>query len=498
MGISLSAVLLTVATITAYLIYDMRIGKEQELVITAGITGDRNLAALEFMDNAAAHANLEIFRLNPAIQVACIYDAHGALFSNYTHGQSSLSCPLESNLLAMHLPDMLIVKDPILRDQERVGDVYLVSDTREIDTYVHKIMLISGASIALVLALTLLLTSYFQRTISGPILELAQTVQSITTGHDYTMVANTNYPNEPGILAKAFNEMLGEVHRRDLELKKANETLEEKVKHRTHELEFAKQRAEAANDAKTEFLRNMSHEFRTPLHAILNFSAYGAKEYESAEREQLKKYFEIVGRGSERLSRMVNRVLDLARLESGTPIFLTERHDMGELVSRAAELMRSLLEEKSISLRFYFEAEIAGVVCDPDKITQVITNLLGNAIKFSPVNGKITVRIRSISEKGNPQMVVSVIDEGVGIPDNELDMIFESFRQSSRTNTGAGGTGLGLAICRSIVSEHGGRIWAENNPIGTGATLNFMLPFTQREARILTVKEKGESHENAA
>jgi signal transduction histidine kinase len=475
MGISLAAILLTVMAITLYLIYDMRKEKMHELSVTASLTGDRNSAGIMFFDNQKVQANLEIFQQNPAILSACIYDAQGALFASYSGDSSGMACPAEKSALPKAIEGLLLAHENIEKSNEAVGSVYLVSDMRGIDAYVKKILMISATAAGCVLALTWMLTAYFQRTISAPILDLASRVQIISDTHDYQLNAPT-YTGETGILANAFNRLIAEVRKRDEALKRVNETLEEKVVVRTQQLAESVRKAEAANEAKSEFLRNMSHEFRTPLHAITSFTAYGIKEHETADRSELKRYFEILARASERLTRLVNQVLDLARLEQGETTLITQSSDLNQLAARAAELIEPLAKDKEITLNSTFVGEPLKIACDADKIIQVITNLLGNAVKFSPRGSRIELRSDTSIESGVPMTQISVRDEGVGIPENELEEIFESFRQSSRTNTGAGGTGLGLAISRGIIGDHGGKIWAENNTSANGSTFVFVLP----------------------
>jgi len=501
MGISLAAVLSTVAAVTTYLIYDMRKSKMAELEVTAAITGDRNGAALAFLDNARARRNLEIFRMNPSIMSACIYDAKGAFFAAYEAERAAggVICPPTAQDVQHNISGKFVSYQEIRQAGEVIGNVYLLSDTREINAYVRKILQISGTVALLVLAAISLLTIYLQRTISGPILELAAMAKSITENRDFTLEAKAVYQDETGVLARAFNNMLAEVRNRDRELTQMNETLEQKVKSRTEQLESAKRKAEAASEAKSEFLRNMSHEFRTPLHAIISFSSYGIKEFESTARDQLGQYFELIQKGAERLGRLVNEVLDLAKLEQGDHTFLLKRCDMRELALRSADMVRPLLADKNVALEFDHSGGSSELVCDHDKIAQVITNLLGNAIKFTPSGRTITLRTGTINGNGTEQVTVSVIDEGVGIPESEKETIFESFRQSSRTNTGAGGTGLGLAICRSIVKAHGGHIWAENNADGPGACVTFSIPAVMEEGkRLVHMQTMEASHENAA
>ncbi|NBO18707.1 MAG: HAMP domain-containing protein [Proteobacteria bacterium] len=498
MGVSLMAVVLTVVAIGSYLIYDIRRSKQHELEVSAATAADRNSAALTFLDTGRAQANLDIFRLSPSILSACIYDASGDLFAAYEAPHpSAVACqPRVEETKEEEIrmgSDKLAAFQPIRRDEQVLGSVFLLSDTHEIDTYIRKILQISTNAALAVLAAALLVTMYIQRGISGPLLQLAAIARQITQNRDFSLQAPVMQHDEIGEVATAFNGMLAEVRQRGQELMYANETLEHKVLLRTRQLEEAKRVAEQANEAKSEFLRNISHEFRTPLHAMISFSSYGIKEAGEAGPDELRRYFQIILKSSERLTRLVNEVLDLARFEHGEQVFAMERADIHELVQRAVESLKSLAQEKQITVECEREGDMR-LVCDHDRTTQVITNLLSNAIKFSPNASLILIRC----QRGQDSISVACRDEGVGIPDYEKEQIFEPFRQSSQTNTGAGGTGLGLAICRGIVGAHGGRIWAENNTDGPGATVTFTIPCNVQEGRKRISLQSEERHENAA
>ncbi len=471
MAISVMAVAIAVAAVTVYLIYDMHKSKAQSVALLAHIAGDTNSAALAFQSKDNIQTNLEIYRSSPFIRAVCIYNEAGELFGEYEANIKQAFCLNKFTLLPDTLKDLITVKDEIRHSDALLGHIYVVSDTSDIESYVRRITQVSSIVTAFTLAFIILVALYFSRTLSGAIMELTTTIQSITGSGNYELKAKTHYSDEIGILAKAFNNMLGEVLRRDKDLADANERLEEKIEIRTHELLAAKKKAEAANEAKTEFLRNMSHEFRTPLHAILSFSSYGVSEYITAKREELKKYFEYINKGSERLGKLVNEVLDLAKMENGTQVFSMQYADLRELANRAYEPVASLMKDKDITLHIRHDEQEVGVNCDPDKIIQVITNLLSNAIKFTPPGHSITLKTQIL----NNMSTLSIIDEGIGIPEEEKEAIFESFRQSSRTNTGSGGTGLGLAICRNIINAHEGTIWAENNSNALGAKVTFAL-----------------------
>lgn len=260
--------------------------------------------------------------------------------------------------------------------------------------------------------------------------------------------------------------------RAELELSVLNENLEQKVNERTRELHVALEEAEAANKAKTRFLRNMSHEFRTPLHSILSFSSIALKRLDSVPKEKLQQYFTDIKDSGQNLLVLVNDLLDLSRLEAGSVNYDYQSVDIKDLVSRVINEFSILANEKSITIRVVEPEEPVITIVDKDKISQVIRNLLSNALKFSHQNEDIEISV-SINSYGAVE--VMVIDHGIGIPNEEIDSIFDAFFQSSLTRTDAGGTGLGLAICKEIIEHgHDGHITAKNN-IDRGSRFSFTI-----------------------
>ncbi len=251
---------------------------------------------------------------------------------------------------------------------------------------------------------------------------------------------------------------------------------QERLEEQAHRLalEEVYRAAEAANQAKTQFLANVSHELRTPLHGILSFAAFGMKKSQAAGCEELQQYFAKIERSGQALLALINDLLDLAKLESGRATYDFGPVDLRMVLLAVADEISALASQKQIRLVLPPAETSVRVVADEAKLAQVIRNLLSNAIKFSPPDSAVEMEIVSHGE----QVEVRVCDRGIGVPDSEHEAIFDKFIQSSKTRSGAGGTGLGLAICRQIITAHRGRIWVSNRP-GGGSVFCFEIPLTQ-------------------
>ena len=260
----------------------------------------------------------------------------------------------------------------------------------------------------------------------------------------------------------------------EIALQEHQTNLEKTVRERTKDLVVAKNEAESANRMKSEFLANMSHELRTPLHAISSFSSMGFRKAHKLTVEKTSNYFEKIEQSAARLLSLVNNLLDLSKLESGQFVLNLEQWNFYDLVLHVVGEFELILVEKNISLTVDDVLVESSFMCDRIKVEQVIRNLISNAIKFTSNGKKIQVVIDDCDQ--NPEHVrFTVVDQGIGLPEDELETIFNKFTQSSRTNSGAGGTGLGLSISKNIVNKHGGKIYAVNNVTG-GATFCCTFP----------------------
>lgn len=243
-------------------------------------------------------------------------------------------------------------------------------------------------------------------------------------------------------------------------------------------LKEAKELAEAANAAKSEFLANMSHELRTPMHAVLSFAELGEVRARDAKDERLLRYFERIRQSGHRLLQMLNDLLDLSKLEAGKMEYRMQPLALQNVAAEVLEELGSLGRSRDIVLQADATDDLPLVDADPQRMAQVLRNLVANAIRFSPDRGQVRVTF----SQDAAHVFMGVEDEGVGIPPDELERIFDKFIQSTKTKTGAGGTGLGLAISRQIVQAHAGTVHAENRP-GGGARFVVTLPRALNEAQ---------------
>ena len=361
------------------------------------------------------------------------------------------------------------------------------------------------ASITIVMMLVLLPVGYaFANKFVRPVHELHMATDEIIKGNwDYPINIRTG--DEIEQFADTFREMLRNVKndrerllQAKKELEELSRDLEKKVEERTKELTRAQEATlniledlteskgkietyagelEEALKVKTEFTSTVSHELRTPLAAIKEGIAIVLDGTSGPLGEDQTRFLDIAKRNVDRLARLINDILDFQKLEAGRMTFRMEEYSINEVVKEAVTAMAPLADAKGLEFILDLDDGLPRIRFDRDKIIQVLTNLINNAIKFTE-KGHITV----YTKPDNGFIRISVQDTGAGIKQEDIPRLFLQFEQIDKgIDRKTGGTGLGLAISKEIVARHNGKIWAESD-FGKGSTFHFVLPVPERKA----------------
>jgi signal transduction histidine kinase len=306
--------------------------------------------------------------------------------------------------------------------------------------------------------------------ITGSIRKVTQGAEAISNGHlDQEIAVRSR--DETQTLAEAFNRMSRSLGRTMGDLRQLNEELEDRVRRRTAELEEANRHIQEANRAKSEFLANMSHELRTPMNSILGFTELMEDGIFGEVPETFEEPLDEIHRSGNHLLALINDVLDLSKMEAGRMELHPSECAIEGCIESVASTIRPLAEEKGLRVATSIEEDLLTCVVDEGRITQVLLNLAGNAVKFTE-EGEVEIGVRRDS-KG---LFVWVRDTGIGIPSEKLEEIFTEFSQVGTVLAREQeGTGLGLSISKRIVELHGGEIGVESE-LGKGSTFWFRIP----------------------
>ena len=272
------------------------------------------------------------------------------------------------------------------------------------------------------------------------------------------------------MLADEFNRMAGA-------LKQSYDNLEAKVNERTQELRAANEWLRDLDRLKSSFLSNVSHELRTPLTAIGGIAENLLDGMAGALNEKQVRYITGIKDSGDRLARLIDDLLDLSAIEANRIKLTPTNFTLDDLVYELAEMLKSVAEAKSVALEVRARNGHLMARADSDKITQVLTNLVINAVKFTPSGGKVALTLAPSIE--GDWIQVNVTDSGPGMPATEVEKIFDEFYQISQpSHEKTAGVGLGLSICKRLVEMHGGAIWVDSS-LGRGSSFHFTVPAAQ-------------------
>ncbi|HEX2089197.1 MAG TPA: ATP-binding protein [Actinomycetota bacterium] len=408
----------------------------------------RAIAALGF-DSAGRPSAPLLKAINRVPNRVVVVDAAGNRLVGDLPVPSTVGRSLSGQLDTGEMADQEYIGVPIIRDRAALGAIYLaqpvegsgiagaIAGTARFVRTVWWELLVAGAIAAFI---ALAMARFLARGMTQPLRDMAEAARGMARG-DYRQRVHTMSRDEVGRLAEAFNRMAGEM---------------EGVERLRHDL-----------------VANVSHELKTPISALRARLENLLDGVEKPTPEIL----EVMLNQSERLSRLVDQLLDLSQLESGGVPLAREPVEFSSLVQRVTSDVTASRPERTVQVRSEVPPDLPMVEADPERLHQVLFNLLDNAYRFTPTGGVVTVR----AARENGALRVSVQDTGPGIPAEHLPLVFERFyRADPSRSRNDGGTGIGLAIARSVVEAHGGKIWAEST-VGKGATFSFVLPADERE-----------------
>jgi signal transduction histidine kinase len=451
---------------------------------------DSNAAALAFRDNRGAEDTLSLLRAEPRVASACLYRAEGVLAATYGHGGRRADCPKLPGADRIVFSDkyLTVVQTARLRG-ESVGQLLLLVELADLVAQLRRLAFICASVLAVSILFAALVASRLQRLISGPVLDLAAVASRVSSNHDYSIRAKRTSSDELGVLIENFNEMMDQVHHRDIALAKAQAELEERVLERTAELreEIATRRlveqdllnarevAEESNRAKSAFVANMSHELRTPLNAILGYGELLEEDAEAEGNTSALADLRCIKTAGQHLLHLINDILDLSKIEAGRMDIHPEPALASSLIADVSSTVQPLAARNRNELVIAPPDADYFVNVDSVRFRQSLLNLLSNACKFTE-DGTVTLTVdRETSDSGN-WVCFAVRDTGPGIAQADKNKLFRAFSQiDSSTTRKHGGTGLGLSISQRFCQMMGGQITVDSEP-GQGATFTIRMP----------------------
>jgi signal transduction histidine kinase len=470
---------------TAMVIYDLRAYQRSwtdDLNTQAEILGRSSAPALAFNDPKSAREYLALLKARPEIAASAIYNAKGKLFASYTRPDSpSAAIPALPEFEGSRISgNAIVLYKRIVENNEILGTVYLRGDYRLLGRLTDYLGIL-GAVLALSLLVAFLMSTWLQKAVTRPLLEITDIARQVMEKRDFSLRVRKTTEDEIGYLVEAINDLLAEVGRRQEALEASNRTLgremaeRARVEDQLRELNIELERRvdartaqlETANKELESFSYSVSHDLRAPVRAIIGFSRMLSEEHIQQLNAEAQRLLGIVQSEAHRMGALIDDLLAFSRM--GRQAMQMYDVDMTQLARATYEGLIAQQPTNSVDFQLGVLPRARG---DRSLLGQVWTNLLANALKFSGKQAQPRIEVSAISDE--TEHVYFVRDNGVGFDPRYQSKLYGVF-QRLHDSADFPGTGVGLALVQRIVTRHGGRVWADSKP-NEGATFYFTLP----------------------
>ncbi|MFM2086782.1 MAG: hypothetical protein RLZZ237_1651, partial [Pseudomonadota bacterium] len=499
---TLVALVISLGTIV---IFDLRAYHRNlmaDISTQAELLGHMSSAALAFDDQRLALENLNLMRIRPRVTAGALYRADGSLFASYQANKHTGALPARAGLEGERIDaNSVELFKSIVDNGELLGTVYLRADYELAGRTADYLAIALGVTV-LALLVALLLLRRLDYMITQPILNIADVAREVIETRDYSRRARKLSSDEVAQLVDSFNKMLAEIQHRthalessnaelareagqraqaQQEIMRLNQQLEVRVHERTMQLELtngelamAMEEARSANYAKSAFLSSMSHELRTPLNAILGFAQILSSDRLPSTLAQKKEFAGHILKSGRHLLTLINEILDLAKVESGTVSLSLEPVALHAILDECRDMIAPLASGRGISMVFP-DVSALTVLADRTRLKQILLNLLSNALKYNREQGQVEVDCAWDGEGlSGGRVRISVRDTGNGLSAEQQAQLFQPFNRLGQEGGTEEGSGIGLVVTKRLVELMDGSIGVTSEP-GEGSTFWISL-----------------------
>jgi two-component system sensor histidine kinase/response regulator len=472
MGVSLVGVMIAAIFLVIADVRNARSTVTAELDMGYALVVQNMTEALQQNNIAKAQATIDIFKRNSNIVEAYILTRNQKVFAQYRRdGQQNLSADQilntpKNTVFGVAYVDLF---KEIRVDQQSVGYIYIRSDLHNLQAYIQRYMSMMALILVITGGLSYVLTSFFEKLISNPLVRLSAAIKHISETQKYYLRVEKTTKDEVGDLVEGFNALLLQIGLQTEKLSEANQTQEKLIE----KLSVSQRQTESAHLAKTQFLARMSHEIRTPINGVLGMVDLLLNSNLTAQQARLAK---IVRSSGMTLLQIINDLLDFSKMEASKLIVQNKEYVLREIIEDVTEILGQTAFGKNVEIGSYVDPRIPPVLFgDPFRLRQVLVNLLGNAVKFTAKGQVALVVTLEEQDTFGVTLKFDVIDSGIGIKEGVQEKIFEAFSQAdAQTASRYGGTGLGLTISKQIVELMDGRLSVKSKE-GVGSTFSFTI-----------------------